>query len=198
MNLAIALSVFPIIFFGELPDKTMFASLAMSTRGRPRAVFLGVALAFALHVILAVTVGSILFRFIPHRLLEAIVAALFYGGAALAIRELRESDELPQRESEIVNEEFGAHRRTFGAAFLVIFLAEWGDLTQLLTANLAAHYHNAISVGIGAIVALWSVAAIAIFGGRSLAKYLHPKALHLIMAVALTVLAVLATVAAIR
>ncbi len=43
-------------------------------------------------------------------------------------------------------------------AFLVFFVAEWGDLTQILTANLAARYHSALSVGLGATLALWAVA----------------------------------------
>ena len=54
--------------------------------------------------------------------------------------------------------------------FAVIFAAEWGDLTQLLTANLAAHYHAPLSVATGAILALWAVSAIAVTGGRWLGR----------------------------
>ena len=43
MNLAVVGTVFAIIFAGELPDKTMVASLVMSTRGRPFEVWLGAA-----------------------------------------------------------------------------------------------------------------------------------------------------------
>src|ERR1022692_3493491 len=50
MSLAIAVAVFPVIFIGELPDKTMFASLVLSTHGRPLRVWLGAAAAFAVHV----------------------------------------------------------------------------------------------------------------------------------------------------
>ena len=49
-------------------------------------------------------------------------------------------------EEEIVEKEVASHRRVMVTAFLVIFLAEWGDLTQILTANLAAHYHDPLSV----------------------------------------------------
>jgi putative Ca2+/H+ antiporter (TMEM165/GDT1 family) len=87
MNLAIAVTVFPIIFIGELPDKTMFASLVMSTRGRPASVWLGAAAAFTVHVIIAVTIGAALFHFVPHRALEGVVAGIFLIGAGLALRE---------------------------------------------------------------------------------------------------------------
>jgi putative Ca2+/H+ antiporter (TMEM165/GDT1 family) len=67
MNLAIAVAVFPVIFIGELPDKTMFASLVLSTRGRPLRVWLGAAAAFVVHVAIAVSVGVALLRILPHR-----------------------------------------------------------------------------------------------------------------------------------
>ncbi len=63
--------------------------------------------------------------------------------------------------------------RTALAAFALIFAAEWGDLTQLLTANLAAHYHSPLSVATGATVALWAAAALAVTGGRWLGKLVN-------------------------
>jgi Ca2+/H+ antiporter, TMEM165/GDT1 family len=87
LNLAIAATVFPIIFIGELPDKTMFASLVMSTRGRPVSVWLGAAAAFAVHVVIATTIGVALFHILPHRVVEGVVAFLFLAGAILAVRE---------------------------------------------------------------------------------------------------------------
>jgi Ca2+/H+ antiporter, TMEM165/GDT1 family len=52
----------------------------------------------------------------------------------------------------------------------VILVAEFGDLTQIATASLAARYHDPLSVGAGAVLALWAVAAVAIAGGRGLLK----------------------------
>ena len=74
MDFAVVLAVFPIIFIGELPDKTMFASLVMSTRGRPFIVWLGCAAGFAVHVVIAVTIGVALFHLLPHQVLDAVVA----------------------------------------------------------------------------------------------------------------------------
>ena len=136
MNLAIVLAVFPIIFIGELPDKTMFASLVMASRGRPLPVWLGAAGAFLVHVLIAVTIGVAVFKLLPTRVVDAVVSLLFLVGAIYAFREADHD------ESELVAKEEASHRRVVVTAFAVIFVAEWGDLTQILTANLAAHYHS--------------------------------------------------------
>lgn len=185
MGPLIALAVFPIIFIGELPDKTMFASLVLATRGRPLAVWVGAAAAFAVHVVIATTIGVALFHLVPHRLLDGIVALLFLAGAALAIREAAKADQ----EEAIVEKEVASGRRVVTTAFIVIFLAEWGDLTQILTANLAAHYHSPVSVGVGAVLALWAVAGLAVIGGQSILRFVNIKTLRIITAVALIALA---------
>ena len=88
--------------------------------------------------------------------------------------------------------------RVIGTAFVVIFLAEWGDLTQVLTANLAARYHSPLSVGLGAILALLSVAAIATVSGKQLVRLLPGMLLRRITGIACAILAVVALVAAAR
>jgi putative Ca2+/H+ antiporter (TMEM165/GDT1 family) len=185
VNFAIAAAVFPIIFIGELPDKTMFASLVMATRGRPLAVWLGAAGAFVVHVVIATTIGVALFHLVPHRLLDGIVALLFLAGAGLAIREATKAEE----EEAIIEKEVASGRRVVTTAFIVIFLAEWGDLTQILTANLAAHYHSPLSVGVGAVLALWAVAGLAVIGGQSILRFVNIKTLRIITAMALIALA---------
>jgi putative Ca2+/H+ antiporter (TMEM165/GDT1 family) len=185
VQFAVVFAVFPIIFLGELPDKTMFASLVMSTRGRPFLVWLGAAAAFVVHVVIAVTIGAVLFHLLPHQVLDAVVAGMFLVGAALAWREaVKERDE-----EELVEREMASHRRIAVTAFLVIFLAEWGDLTQILTANLAAHYHDPLSVGVGAVLALWTVAALAVVGGQSLLRVINITTIRIVTAVVLVGLA---------
>ena len=185
VQLAVVVAVFPIIFLGELPDKTMFASLVLSTRGRPVIVWLGAAGAFAVHVVIATTIGVALFHLLPQRALEALVAAMFLAGAVLALREAVKE----RREEALVEREVASHRRTAVTAFVVIFIAEWGDLTQVLTANLAAHYHDALSVGVGALLALWTVAALAVVSGQSLLRVINIATLRVVTAVVLTGLA---------
>lgn len=191
MSVWIALAVFPIIFLGELPEKTMFASLILAARGRPLQVWLGAAGAFVIHATIATTVGVVLFQVLPHRVLEGVVAAMFLFGAAYAWRE-RTNDE-----EALIKREITA-RRAVTTAFIVIFIAEWGDLTQILTANLAPHYHSPLSVWVGAVAALWSVAAIAVVGGQSLLRWVNVATVRKVTAVVLVALAIYAGYLAIR
>ena len=181
VQLAVVVAVFPIIFLGELPDKTMFASLVLSTRGRPAVVWLGAAAAFVVHVVIAVTVGVALFHLLPPRALDAFVAAMFLAGAVLALREARKE----RQEEELVAQEVASHRRIAVTAFVVIFIAEWGDLTQILTANLAAHYHDPLSVGVGAVLALWTVAGLAVVSGQSILRLVNVATVRIVTAVVL-------------
>lgn len=178
----VALICFPVIFLGELPDKTMFASLLLSTRGRPLQVWLGAAAAFALHVVIAVTVGVALFALVPRRYLDLVVACLFAVAAGYAWIEgtAMVGKEVPARPS--------SHNAAL-TAFVVIFVAEWGDLTQILTANLAARYHQPLPVAAGAVLALWAVAALAVVSGQTLLRFVSIAAVRKITAVALAGLA---------
>jgi len=187
------LAVFPVIFLGELPDKTMFASLVMASRGHPLAVWFGAACAFLVHVLIATAIGVGLFKLLPHRAVEGFVTLLFAAGAVLAFKEAGVEDE-----EALVDREARSHQRVAGTAFAVIFVAEWGDLTQILTANLAAHYHAPLSVAVGATLALWSVAAIAVVGGKTLMKRVSVRKVRIATGVILSVLAVVALVATIR
>jgi putative Ca2+/H+ antiporter (TMEM165/GDT1 family) len=189
MDLAIVATVFPVIFIGELPDKTMFASLILATHGRPAAVWLGAAAAFLLHAVIATTVGVTLFHVLPKHAVDGVVAVLFFGGAVYAFVEGSRT-----RDAEVMRHATGGKFVT--TAFVVIFLAEWGDLTQILTANLAAKYHNPVSVGVGAVLALWLVAALAVVGGQGLLKFVNIAVVRRITAAILVVLGIVAAGAA--
>jgi putative Ca2+/H+ antiporter (TMEM165/GDT1 family) len=188
---AVIFAVFPIIFLGELPDKSMFASVVMATKGRPRQVWLGAAAAFAVQVAIATTIGVGLFHLLPHRVIEALVAVLFGVGAVYAWREGAKATE------ELVEQEAVAHA-VFTTAFVVIFLAEWGDLTQILTANLAAQYHSPLSVGIGAVAALWLVTALAVVGGQGLLRWVPIATVRKATSAVLVILALVAAWSALR
>jgi putative Ca2+/H+ antiporter (TMEM165/GDT1 family) len=196
MQLGVVLAVFPLIFLAELPDKSMFVSLFLAARGRPFAVWFGASLAFCVHVAIAVSVGVGLFHLLPPRAVDALVAILFAVGAVLALRETEEDD--AAYAVEVVDRTAVGVRRTVGTAFLVIFVAEWGDLTQVLTANLAARYHAPLSVGLGAALALLSVSAIATVSGQALVRVLPGMLLRRITGVACAILAAVALVATIR
>ena len=167
MSLVIAATVFAVIFTAELPDKTALASLILGSRYRPSWVFAGIAAAFTVHVGLAIAAGSLL-GLLPHRPLEIIVAVLFAIGAVLLLRGRPGDDDDDQM--EVRGKEPGFWR-VAGTGFTVILVAEFGDLTQIATATLAARYHGDVaSVAIGATLALWAVGGLAIVGGRGLLK----------------------------
>jgi Ca2+/H+ antiporter, TMEM165/GDT1 family len=191
VNPAIALAVFPVIFIGELPDKTMMASLVMATRGRPFAVWSGAAAAFLIHVVIATTIGVALFRVLPSQVLDAVVAVMFIGGGIYALREATKDEE------ELIDKETRSHR-VVTTSFIVIFVAEWGDLTQILTANLAAHYHSGVSVAVGAVAALWAVAALAVIGGQGLLRFVNVATIRQVTAVVLFALGGIAAFQAVR
>jgi Ca2+/H+ antiporter, TMEM165/GDT1 family len=161
MDLNVALIAFLLIFLAELPDKTMFANLVLATKGRPLQIWLGAACAFAVHAAIATTFGAILLGLLPHRPLDALVAGMFLFGAVYAWVE----------GAKAKGEGEGRRGLRHGAvltAFVVVFVAEWGDLTQVLMANLAARYHSALSVGAGSVLALWGVAGLAVAAGQAL------------------------------
>jgi putative Ca2+/H+ antiporter (TMEM165/GDT1 family) len=193
MNWTVFAAVFPLIFLGELPDKTMFATLVLASRGRPLAVWVGAAAAFAVHVVIAVAVGSALFAVIPRRALDAVVAAMFLAGAVYSYL-IRNHEEETTRTVRAA----GSAWRIAGGAAVVIFIAEWGDLTQILTANLAARYHNPLSVGVASLLALWAVAAIAVVSGANLLRFLSVRTLRLTTAGVLLALAIYSAIQAAR
>ena len=167
MQLGTVLTVFAIIFVAELPDKTMIATLIMGSRYRAALVWLGASLAFGIHAAVAVAVG--IADLLPHRWIEAVTALLFAAGAAYLLF-VPESEQEEEGEDEVAKARQGF--RTVTTAFLVIFIGEFGDLTQILTANLAAKYQQPLPVFIGAFAGLTTVAALGAFGGRALLRVL--------------------------
>lgn len=164
----IVVTVFALVFVAELPDKTMIATLIMGSRYRPVLVWLGATLAFGIHAIIAVAIGQVL-QLLPHRWIEAVTTLLFAGGAVyLLVVPEKEAEEEGEKEADSA----GVGIKTVGTSFVVIFIGEFGDLTQILTANLAAKYHQPLSVFVGAFAALTSVAALGAFIGRGLLRYL--------------------------
>jgi putative Ca2+/H+ antiporter (TMEM165/GDT1 family) len=194
VNVAVALTAFALVFPAELPDKTALASLVLGTRYPPLQVFAGVAAAFAVHVALAVTAGGLL-SLLPHRVLEAIVAALFLLGAVLMLRGREETE---QELKPVGDKPPVTFTRVAATSFAVIMVAEFGDLTQILTASLAARYHDPIVVALGSVLALWAVGALAITGGRGLLRIVPMTAVIRIAAAAMAVLAVISVISAVR
>ena len=158
---------FAVTFLAELPDKSMFASLVLGTRHRPAWVWAGAAAAFTVHMAIAVTAGQLL-TLLPHRVVEAIVATLFVaGGVYLWVTSNRPHGSHGADTARQDGRPW-SFWRVASTSFAVVFVAEWGDITQITAANLAARY-NPVLVFVGATLGLWAVAAIAVsIGAKSL------------------------------
>ena len=190
---------FILIFPAELPDKTFMATLVLSTRYRRVAVWIGVAVAFAVQCAIAVAAGGLL-SLLPQRLVLGVTFLLFAAGAVLMlVSGLRaRSAELAEEEEEAEEFEEEAARRAGGStstlriaitSFIVLFTAEWGDLSQLLTAGLAARTGQPLSVFLGAWLALIIVAGIAVLIGGWLQKRVALWRIRLVSAAVLAALA---------
>jgi putative Ca2+/H+ antiporter (TMEM165/GDT1 family) len=164
-------TVFGVIFIAELPDKTAVAALVLATRHKAMPVFVGTALALVVQSLVAVAAGGIL-SLLPARPVHMAAGLLFLVSAVFMWRRDEEEEEGADANDTGQPEGFG---RAFGKSFLVVFIAEWGDLTQLGTAALAARYRAPFTVFMGASVALCLVAAIAVFLGNRLSAVIHPR-----------------------
>jgi putative Ca2+/H+ antiporter (TMEM165/GDT1 family) len=170
LDIATAAVVFGTIFLVELPDKTFIATLVMATRWRPLLVWIGVCLAFFVQTAVAVLAGGLISR-LPRTLVEVVACAMFLLGGILLLRGAGAAD-AEEAETEA---EFGAKAagqvvgwRVVTLSFTVLFLAEWGDLSQILTASLVVRYDDPLSVFVGAFLALVVVSGLAAALGRTL------------------------------
>jgi putative Ca2+/H+ antiporter (TMEM165/GDT1 family) len=170
---AVIALTFAAIFVVELPDKTFIAALVLSTRYRGLMVWIGVGLAFLVQTLIAVTVGHAV-TFLPDDVVKVVAAVIFLVGAVLLIREAPQAD-AEEAETEAEFAEKARANKTglaaVGASFLVLFAAEWGDLSQLLTISLVGKYDDPVSVFIGAWGALLAVSGLAVVAGRFLLRH---------------------------
>jgi putative Ca2+/H+ antiporter (TMEM165/GDT1 family) len=173
--LGLGVTVFTVIFLLELPDKTALAALLLATRHRPGPVFLGAAAAFVIQSAVAVAAGSLL-SLLPRQPIRVGAGLLFLVMAALLVRRNLRTDEADEKRA--VEQEEARHRRPFVTAFSVVFVAEWGDLTQLATAALQARYQQPLLVFVAATLALWAVSAIAVVLGNRLGAWVPERPLQ--------------------
>jgi putative Ca2+/H+ antiporter (TMEM165/GDT1 family) len=190
MDFSAALKAFLAVFPAELPDKTMIATVVLVTRyQRPLPVWCGAAAAFAVHVVVAVVAGGLL-TLLPETVVKVATALLFAVGAVVLWRSAAASAAEDEAELDAATSAGPTTARAAAVgSFGVILLAEWGDLTQFATAGIAASTGAPVPVAIGALLALWAVAGLAVTVGRTLARRLP---IHALQRAAAGVFAVLA------
>ena len=195
-SLTTAATTFLAVLPAELPDKTILAALILSSRYRPGYVFSGAAAAFLVQVTIGVAAGGAI-SLLPHRPVEGAAAAVFVVSAVLLWRHKEEENPDADEEGGPDGGRAGFWP-VFGTSFAVVFLAEFGDLTQFMTVSLAARFHDPIAVGAGATLALWTAAAIAVLAGWRLLKLIPMRLLTRGAAAVMLVLAGTSLYAALR
>ena len=176
MDLAAVALTFGAIFLVELPDKTFLATLVLATKYRPILVWIGVGLAFAVQTGVAVALGQAA-SLLPPDVVKIAAVVLFLAGAVILFREGRSHQEASGGEFAAKAKPVHGFRAVL-ASFLVLFAAEWGDLSQLLTLSLVAKYEAPFSVYVGALGALLTVSGLAVVVGRSLLRVISIHVLH--------------------
>jgi len=196
MNIGLILLVLGIIFVAELPDKSLFAALVLGSKFPALYVWLGAAAAFLIHVIIAVSAGKLL-TLLPRQTMEFVIAALFFAGSILLFFGKHSVEDPPPAAKDVPD---AVHHplKVFITAFSVVFIGEWGDITQIATANYAAKYHDPWSVAIGATLGLWLVTALAIKAGSKLLDLIPANVLLRIMGGIMLIFAIISLSSALR
>jgi putative Ca2+/H+ antiporter (TMEM165/GDT1 family) len=190
MSLQLFATVFGIVFVAELPDKTALAALVLATRHKALAVFLGSALALSVQSIVAVAAGSLLAQL--NRTYVQLGSGLLFLVCAVAMALRKQDDD----DKDDKDEKRAGFAKSMWMSFVVIFIAEWGDLTQIGTAALQARYDSWLTVLLGSVAALWAVSAIAVVVGNRAARVLNPKLTKTVATIVFAVVGVVLIVGA--
>jgi len=177
MTVGAFLGVFALMFVLELPDKTFVATVIMSTRARPLMVALGASLALTVQMTIAVGAGSLLTLF-PVHWKDLIVGLLFLSGG-LYLLFVSESEEEGNGRREAALEKVTSRWKEVTTAFIVIFIGEFGDLTQIQGANFEAKLHQPLEVFLASSLALICDSFIGAYSGRALERVISLKRIRL-------------------
>lgn len=167
-GLSTALMAFGLIFLAEMGDKSQLVCMALAARYRTLPVLSGAILAFALLNLLAVLFGAAIAAWVPKALVAGMVAVLF---GTFGIRALWSAGQavagMPEK----------SEHGMLWSTFMLIFIAEFGDKTQLAVAGLAGT-HAAPSVWLGSTAALAVTSTLGVVAGRTLLQRIPMHWLH--------------------
>lgn len=178
-----------LITSAELGDKSFLITMLLAMRHPRRWVFIGTTLALAVMTVLSVLVGRLLTVVSPDYLRYAeSILFLFFGVKLLyqgwKMPPQNQGGEIAEAEAEVekADRQLGGRptpTKMVVEAFVLIFIAEWGDRTQFATIALAAA-NDPVGVTIGAILGHTICAAIAVVAGKSIARRISERLITLI------------------
>jgi Ca2+/H+ antiporter, TMEM165/GDT1 family len=181
---------FGVVALTELADTSGLVTLVLASRFPARLVLLGVGAGFLVQVLVALAAGSLV-ALLPERWLAAAVAVVFLVSAVLLLRGDDDDDDVDPRATPRTSWQVVA------LCFGVTLLSELGDPTQIVVATLTARYDDPLAVGIGAVLALWAVSALAVLGGARLRRVVSQRWMTRVAAAIMVVLAALSAIEAI-
>ena len=182
-SLSVSLSTFTLISLAEIGDKSQLVCMALAARHRHWPVILGATAAFVLLNALAVLFGAGVAAWVPERVTAGLVAVLF---GAFGIHALRTRNEDIQEE---IAEQ--PNHSIFFTTLLLIFVAEFGDKTQIAVAGLASSM-AAFPVWLGATAALVLVSILGVWFGRTVLQRMPLQWLHRLSGVIFVLFALIA------
>ena len=170
MTWTVFASTFPLVFLASLPGRTTFVMLMLGARQRPLGIFLGAALAFLCQTIISVLLGRVLAH-LPQPWFQRGVGLLFLY---FSFRFWREGSR-PEGKEQIIGQRNRPHLyEVIRSAFILIFAAEWGDVSQVAIASLSARNSERLTVFCSSLLALWLIAALAVFIGSHIHRVIRP------------------------
>ncbi len=175
-------TTFLLIALAEFGDKSQLVCMTLAARHRGLPVVLGAVTAFAVLNGLAVLFGAAVAAWLPEWLVTAAVALLF---AIFGWKALRYEDE----DDDGVEEKPG--HGIFVTTLLLIFLAEFGDKTQIAVAGLGSTI-PATAAWTGATLALATTSLVGVVAGRKLLHRLPLAWIHRVSGILFLALAALA------
>jgi putative Ca2+/H+ antiporter (TMEM165/GDT1 family) len=176
-------ATFLLIALAEIGDKSQLVCMTLAARHRGLPVILGAVAAFAILNLLAVLFGAAVAAWLPEWVVTLAVAVLFawFGIGALRFEEEDDDEEITEKPGHGI----------FATTFLMIFLAEFGDKTQIAVAGLGSTA-DATATWVGATLALTTTSILGVFAGRRLLNRLPLHWIHRISGVFFLLLATLA------
>jgi putative Ca2+/H+ antiporter (TMEM165/GDT1 family) len=168
-TISVFLASFTLVGLAEIGDKSQIVCMVLASRHRHWPVLLGASAAFLMLNTLAVVFGASIATLVPERVAAAVVALLFgvFGIHALLAQPENEPVEVTERQG----------RSVFLTTMSLIFLAEFGDKTQLAVAGLASNAAP-LPVWVGATIALLVLSALGVWIGRTLLQRIPTNSLQ--------------------
>ena len=149
----------------ELGDKTQLTILCLASKTKRYIELLsGVILAFVIADGLAILLGNLITTYIPINYIKVVSGSIFIIFGIITLI----SNKQEEAKCELKN--------PFASGFLLIFVSEIGDKTQIASGLFATKF-NPIMVFIGVISALTILSIMVIYLGKSIAIKLNKKVL---------------------